>query len=104
MMKAIIRILAVSLSCFLFLAGQAQTALKEPKPYKVLNSGKQLSIKSSKPIHTIMIWTTDGNRIVEQRNLNNNSITIDIPVYRKAFYLMIGLSNGKIYTEKLGIL
>ena len=103
-MKSVARLVAVILFTVSFLSIKAQSSKKETKPYRVITSGRQLTIKSNKTINNIMVWTTDGNRVVEQKNINNNSFTIDIPVYRKAFYLMIGLTNGKIYTEKIGIL
>lgn len=103
-MKSVSRPLAVIFFTISFFSLQAQSSKKETKPYKVITSGRQLTIKSNKTINNIMVWTTDGNRVVEQKNINNNSFTIDIPVYRKAFYVMIGLTNGKIYTEKIGIL
>jgi hypothetical protein len=81
---------------------QAQPATtKEIKPYKITGSGRQLFIKSNKIIQHVMVWTTDGNRVVEQKNINNNNITIDIPISRRTFFLMIGLVDGKIYTEKM---
>jgi NADH dehydrogenase FAD-containing subunit len=83
---------------------RAQGKERELKPYKLQTSGRQLSIRSTKSIQHLMVWTTDGNRIIEQKNINSNYFTIDIPVHRKTFYLMIGLANGKIYTEKIGIL
>lgn len=103
-MKSVARLVAVILFTVSFLSIKAQSTKKETKPYRVITSGRQLTIKSSKTINNIMVWTTDGNRVVEQKTINNNSFTIDIPVYRKAFYLMIGLTNGKIYTEKIGVL
>jgi len=103
-MKSVSRLVAVILFTVSFLSIKAQSPKKETKPYRVITSGRQLTIKSSKSINNIMVWTTEGNRVVEQKNINNNSFTIDIPVYRKAFYLMISLTNGKIYTEKIGIL
>lgn len=103
-MKSVARLVAVILFTVSFLSIKAQSSKKDTKPYRVITSGRQLTIKSNKTINNIMVWTTDGNRVVEQKNINNNSFTIDIPVYRKAFYLMIGLTNGKIYTEKIGIL
>ncbi len=103
-MKSVSRLVAVILFTVSFLSIKAQSTKKETKPYRVITSGRQLTIKSNKTINNIMVWTTDGNRVVEQKNINNNSFTIDIPVYRKAFYLMIGLTNGKIYTEKIGVL
>jgi len=103
-MKSVARLVAVILFTVSFLSIKAQSSKKDTKPYRVITSGRQLTIKSNKTINNIMVWTTDGNRVVEQKNINNNSFTIDIPVYRKAFYLMIGLTNGKIYTEKIGVL
>jgi hypothetical protein len=83
---------------------RAQTGtVKEPKPYKVLTSGRQLIIKSTKAIQHVMIWTTTGDRVVEQKGINNTSITIDIPINRKTFFLMVGMANGKIYSEKIGV-
>ena len=104
MMKSVSRLVTVILFTVSFFSLQAQSSKKETKPYKVITSGRQLTIKSSKTISNVMVWTTDGNRVVEQKKINNTSFTIDIPVYRKALYLMIGLTNGKIYTEKIGVL
>ncbi len=107
-MNAIRRLLtAVSLLLFV-VTSQAQlagneTIIKESKPYKILTSGRQITIKSSKNIQHVMVWTTSGYRIVEQKEINNNSFVINIPVNQKTFFLMIGLSDGKIYTEKIGI-
>jgi len=76
---------------------------KELKPYKVLTLGRQISIKSTKNISHVMLWTSGGDRLVEQREINNSSYTFTIPINGKIFFLMIGLDNGKIYTEKIGI-
>lgn len=109
MLSAIRRLSAAAFLSVIFCFSQAQPVTipdeikKGNKPYKVLTSGKQITIKSNREIKHVMIWTTGGDRVVEQNNINNNSISIDIPINRKAFYLMIGLSNGKVYTEKIGI-
>ncbi len=93
-------LIAAALLSVTFLSVQAQSAAKEIKPYKITGSGRQLFIKSSKSIKQVMVWTTDGNRAVELKNINNNNITIDIPISRRTFFLMIGFADGKIYTEK----
>jgi hypothetical protein len=100
MVKHIRSIVAAALLSILLLTVQAQPATKETKPYKITGSGRQLFIKSNKTIQHVMVWTTDGNRVVEQKNINSNTITIDIPINRRTFFLMIGLADGKIYTEK----
>ena len=102
-MRSVCRLTAMLLLSVLFIAGEAQPVKKETKPYKVLTSGRQLTIKSTKSIQNVMLWTTGGDRVVEQKSINNNSITIDIPINRKAFFLMVELSNGKVYTEKIGV-
>lgn len=80
-----------------------EQVIKLDKPYKLATSGKQVTIRSVKGIRHVMLWTTGGNRVVEQGGINNNSWVMNIPVNDKAFFLMVGLGDGKIYTEKIGI-
>ncbi len=94
------------IAAFIFLSlyistAQGQSTGKEAKPYKINIYNKQLTLSSSKIIKQVMVWTTDGNRVVEQKNIDNNTIRINIPISRQAFFVMISLANGKIYTEKL---
>jgi hypothetical protein len=107
MVTVIRRLLAVTILSASLFVSQAQPEMTavatENKPYKLLTSGKQITIKSSKQIKHVMLWTTGGNRVVEQREINNNSFVVNIPVNQKTFFLMIGLSDGKIYTEKIGL-
>jgi hypothetical protein len=107
-MNALCKLLAaISLSFIVFIS-QAQPMTddlgkKEVKPYKLLTSGRQITIKSTRDIKNVMLWTTSGYRVIEQKEINNSSFVLNIPVNQKTFFLMIGLSNGKIYTEKIGI-
>lgn len=96
----------VSLSLMVFVSHAqfaAEDSAKKQKPYKLVTAGKQITIKSIKGIKHVMLWTTGGNRVVEQKEINNNSYILDIPLSQKTFFLMIGLNDGKIYTEKIGI-
>ena len=107
-MKAISRLLAVLSLSLLVFSSQAQPVndilvKKEAKPYKVLTSGKQITIKSNNNISHVMLWTNGGNRLVEQREINASSYSFTIPISGKFFFLMVGLVNGKIYTEKIGL-
>jgi hypothetical protein len=101
------RLLAVTfMFCLSALAmGQTtgSTTTKEIKPYKVLVAGKQVTVKSNKAIQQIMLWTHNGDRLVEQRQLNTGQYSFTIPISGNIFYLMIGLTNGKVYTERIGI-
>jgi hypothetical protein len=102
------RLIAVSvLSVFLFVSkvqpAAGQAVKKETPPYQVITTGKQISIKSNRNIRHVMLWTSSGHRVVEQRDINAASYTFTIPVDEKIFYLMLGLGDGKIYTEKIGM-
>ena len=108
------RLIAVSvLSVSLFVSKAqpvaGQPVKKEIPPYQVITTGpqgashKQISIKSNRNIRHVMLWTSSGHRVVEQRDINAASYTFTIPVDEKIFYLMLGLDDGKIYTEKIGI-
>ena len=101
MTKMIRRFIDVLVLFASFTAVVAQPASHDPKPYKLLTSGKQLTIKSSKSIKHVMLWTIDGNRVVEQKDINNSSYTFNIPVNKKTFYLMIGMNDGTVFTEKI---
>jgi hypothetical protein len=108
MASSVRRLIAVAVLSVLFFVSQAQpagnqSANKETRPYKVLTSGKQITIKSSRNIQHIMLWTTSGHRVIEQREINASTFSFIIPINQKIFFLMVGLEGGKIYTEKIGI-
>ena len=73
------------------------------KPYRILTSGKSITIKSTKDIRSILVWTTDGHRVHEQKDINANSYNFRINISSKVFFLMVQLSDGKTYSEKFGI-
>lgn len=102
-MQSVYRLVAVVALSVSVLAAPAQPLKKEPKPYKVLTSGRQLTIKSSRNIQNLMVWTTDGHRVVEQKDINSNQVRVDIPVSRSSYYLMIEMPGGKVYTERIGV-
>ena len=104
-MISVIRRLSLIAPLSIFcISSQAQPAdKKETLPYRVLTSGKQITIKSSKTILSVMLWTTSGHRVIEQREINAGSFSFTIPINEKIFFLMVGLVGGKIYTEKIGV-
>jgi hypothetical protein len=106
--KRLFAIVLLSVLCFTVEAQPVKVTgtimeKNEAKPYKILTSGKQITIKSTKAIKHVMLWTTGGNRVVEQKEINNSFYAFTIPVNQKTFFLMIGLDGGKIYTEKVGL-
>ena len=106
MKSLVLRLSSVILLTLYLNLGNAQTesAKKENKPYKILTSGKQVTVKSNKNMRNIMVWTATGHRIVEQKDINANSYTFNVSGAKgKAFFLMIQYESGKPYTEKIGV-
>jgi hypothetical protein len=111
MMRPLIRIsfLVFALTCF-SIPQQAQplnsSVVKENeknKPYRILTSGKLVTIKSTKTIKNVMVWTSGGNRIIEDKNVNASNYNFRITVNEKIFFIMVQLMDGKTYSEKIGV-
>ena len=76
---------------------------KDPKPYRILTSGKKITVKSTRDIKSVMVWTASGHRIVEQKEINSPSYSFTINVNEKIFFMMMELQGEKRYTEKIGV-
>ena len=75
----------------------------ESKPFRTLTNGKQITVQSSKNISKIIVWTSTGNRFVEQSNLEVSSYNFTIPAKEKFVFMMLELQGGKRFTEKIGV-
>jgi hypothetical protein len=99
--RKIIATLALSVLC---LVSYAQLEpLERAKPYRILTSGKQITVKSAKDIQSIMVWTASGHRIVEQKDVNAASFTFNVGINEKVFFLMLELKGEQRFTEKIGV-
>jgi len=76
---------------------------KSIKPYRIHTSGKQVTIKSIKDIKSVIVWTSGGHRIVEHRDVNTANYSFRITVREKIFFIRLQLSDGKTYSEKIGV-
>jgi len=76
---------------------------KSSKPYRILTAGKTVTIRSVKNIKNLMVWTSAGHRIIEEKNLNTSNYNFRITVNEKLFFVMVQLADGKIYSEKIGV-
>lgn len=77
---------------------------KENKPFRILTYGKQVTVKSTKDIKTIMVWTATGHRIVEQTQVNASSYTFNVSGSReRIFFVMVQYEGQKPVTEKFGL-
>ena len=106
MMIAAIRNICIILALsglFSFTHAQADNNTDKFKPYRILTSGKQITVKSTKDIQSIMVWTASGHRIVEQKEINAPYYSFTIGVNEKVFFLMLELKGAERYTEKIGV-
>ena len=73
------------------------------RPYRILTSGKQITIKSSRTIKSVMVWSSGGNRVHEQRDINAALYNFRITVNEKIFFIRVQLEDGNTYSEKIGV-
>ena len=73
------------------------------RPYRILTSGRQITIKSSKTIKSVMVWTSGGNRVHEQKDINTALYNFRITVNEKVFFIRVQLADGNTYSEKIGV-
>ncbi len=93
------------------IAGVAQPDKNEPTPagrtapkiFKVLTNGKRITIQAREDLKTLIVWTTSGHRILEQKDINAPSYTFQITVREKIFYVLAETVSGKRGTEKIGV-
>ena len=98
-----VTVFVLSILLSISLVAQPYDDPEKNKPYRILTSGRQVTVKSTKYIRNIMVWTASGNRIVEQKDLNSYSYSFTPNVKEKYFFVMIQYDGMKPYTEKIGV-
>lgn len=73
------------------------------KPFKVLTNGRTITIKSTTNLKNIMIWTSQGNRVVEQKDIRQTQFTYNATIRENVFFILVEMENGGRYTERVGI-
>ena len=105
--KVIVILILIGYTFFSQAQPVRRTSVKEietpAKPYRILTSGKEVTIKCTREIKNLMVWTAGGNRIVEEKNVKANQYNFRITISEKIFFVMLRLSDGKTYSEKIGI-
>jgi|SRR6185503_13382258 len=85
------------------LKGSEVNTSTSAKPYKVLTNGKQITIQSKQNIKSLMVWTSSGHRIVEEKEVMNTTYSFTVPSKEKLVFIMTEMSDGKRFTEKIGV-
>ena len=84
-------------------SAEEKIAVVSGKPYKILTNGKQITIQSKQDIRSVMVWTSGGHRIVEQKDVNASTYKFTVPAKEKVLFLMLETTNGKRFTDKIGV-
>jgi hypothetical protein len=103
LIRRYLAIIAITCIAILSQAQSARTVANETRPYKILTSGKQVTVKSTRNIKNVMVWTASGHRIIEQKEINTSSYAFNINVNEKVFFVMIEFEGLRPYTEKIGV-
>lgn len=81
----------------------AKTANTDTKPFRILTAGKKITIQAKQNIKTVIVWTSNGHRLVEQKDINSDSYSFNITIPEKIFFVRVDMEDGKMYTQKLGV-
>jgi hypothetical protein len=83
------------------------TEKKAAKPFKILTSGRQITVKSAdntNSLKQILVWTSTGHRIVEQHELDVPSFDFSVSgINDKIFFMLVEFKDGKRVSEKFGV-
>lgn len=74
-----------------------------PLPFKILTSGKRITIQSTKNISNVIAWNGAGIRITEQRNLDATRCAFTAGSNDRIIFVMLEFKDGKRYTKKIGL-
>ena len=110
MMKHHLWATLLSLSISISLISPAQTyfpgknEVSANKPYKILTNGKRITVQAKQNIKAVFVWTTNGHRVIEQKEINSNNYTFNITAPEKVFFIRVDFEDGIKFTQKLGVL
>jgi hypothetical protein len=76
---------------------------KSAEPFRILTSGKKITIQAKQNIQSLMVWTSAGHRVIEEKEINATAYSFNITISEKIFYVRVDMANGKMYTKKLGV-
>jgi ribosomal 50S subunit-recycling heat shock protein len=83
--------------------GSVKTENKSAKPFRILTSGRKITIQAKKNIKTVIVWTSGGHRIIEQKDINATSYSFEITIQEKIFFVRVDMEDDKMYTQKIGV-
>ena len=80
-----------------------KTENKSNPPFRLLTSGKKITIQAKQNIQSVIVWTASGHRVIEQKDINSTSYSFDITINAKLFFVRVDMADGTMYTKKMGL-
>ena len=78
-------------------------AAAKTRPYRLLTEGRQVTIRCTQRLESVMVWTSGGHRVIEQKDIKKEEFQFQLTVPARVYFIMIRLSDGSSYSEKFGV-
>jgi len=80
-----------------------KTENKSAPPFKLLTSGKKITVQAKQNIQSVIVWTASGHRVIEQKDINSTTYSFDITINAKVFFVRVDMADGSMSTKRIGL-
>ena len=82
---------------------RVKTENKSNPPFRLLTSGKKITVQAKQNIQSVIVWTASGHRVIEQKEINLTTFSFDITINAKIFFVRVDMADGSMYTKRIGL-
>jgi hypothetical protein len=80
-----------------------KTENKSNPPFRLLTSGKKITVQAKQNIQSVIVWTASGHRVIEQKDINSTAFSFDITINAKIFFVRVDMADGTMHTKRIGL-
>jgi len=70
-------------------------------PYKIYQSGSRLVINNKYIMEELIVWSSDGKRLLERKNVPEGVLYLPLQNMRGLVFVHISMTDGNRYTERI---
>ncbi len=70
-------------------------------PYRIYQSGNQLVVQNTSSIESLVVWNSQGKRLIEKKNIQQGTTHVSLNNSRGFAFVHINLEDGTRFTEKV---
>ena len=82
---------------------EIKTENKSNPPFRLITSGKKITVQAKQNIQSVIVWTASGHRVIEQKDINSTSYSFDITINAKIFFVRVDMADGTMSTKRIGL-